>query len=387
MIERMMESYSPLTVKELKDVNLTSPSRIARQFASAATAGEVGLVLSEAAERTVGISGYNFFAVNPQSAISDATDSVVYWCGDSSFPYEEFLKVLPITQNEFLGPQELMQGTKVHCVHQLFDRSYIEKTFSYNELWRDLHIERQVAMVFGTPEKNLGFACFTRSKKERPFSEEDLAETASLRLAAEQALGTINKLNAPLRKANDILRTLSKTVPDPLILLDSAGKVLWTNEDAKLWLDIKQFYFGSNLSLHTTSWKMEIIKRIAQEVFKNPAFSPDPEVLESIGILPGRKELFWRFIEGEKNEKSKILFCVSEQCSSRGNVLTPAGLKKFGLSPREAEVAALAAQGYAMLNIATRLNITKNTVHTHLKRIYRKLGVFSRAELAHKLLR
>lgn len=106
------------------------------------------------------------------------------------------------------------------------------------------------------------------------------------------------------------------------------------------------------------------------------SFSPDPEVLESIGILPGRKELFWRFIEGEKNEKSKILFFVSEQFSSRGNVLTPASLKKFGLSPREAEVAALAAQGFAMLNIATRLNITRNTVHTHLKRFIASLMFF-----------
>jgi DNA-binding CsgD family transcriptional regulator len=67
--------------------------------------------------------------------------------------------------------------------------------------------------------------------------------------------------------------------------------------------------------------------------------------------------------------------------------LSPAVLKKFGLTFREAEVAALAAQGFSMINIATRLNISKNTVHTHMKRIYRKLDVFSRAELSHKLLR
>ena len=382
-----MKNYAPVTTKELEDVNRSFPSRVARQFGGATTAKEVGQVLSEALEKNIGISGYNFFAFNPESAMSDATDSVVFWNNDSTFEYENFLEILPVTQDEFLGPQDLMKSPKVHCVHRLFERSYIENTFSYNELWRKLRIERQVAMVFGTMEHSLGFACLTRSKKERPFSEEDLAKTVGLRAMAERALATVEKIDTPLREANQLLRTLSKTIPEPLILLDGNGRVLWVNEDAKLWLDIKQVFFGPNLTLHTSSWKMEIIKRIAREVFKNPAFSPDPKALESIGIYPGRKELFWRFIDDENKEPSKVLFCVSEQRPSRGNVLSPAVLKKFGLTPREAEVAALAAQGFSMINIATRLNISKNTVHTHMKRIYRKLDVFSRAELSHKLLR
>jgi DNA-binding NarL/FixJ family response regulator len=44
-------------------------------------------------------------------------------------------------------------------------------------------------------------------------------------------------------------------------------------------------------------------------------------------------------------------------------------------------------EGYSVLAIAHQLGIAESTVATHLKRVYRKLGVSSRAELALKLSR
>jgi DNA-binding NarL/FixJ family response regulator len=52
------------------------------------------------------------------------------------------------------------------------------------------------------------------------------------------------------------------------------------------------------------------------------------------------------------------------------------------LSTREREIAALAARGLSDLNIAARLSIKEVTVGSHLYRIYKKLGVHSRVELA-----
>jgi DNA-binding CsgD family transcriptional regulator len=52
------------------------------------------------------------------------------------------------------------------------------------------------------------------------------------------------------------------------------------------------------------------------------------------------------------------------------------------LTTREREVALLAARGMATKHIAARLFLSARTVDTHLARIYRKLGVTGRAELA-----
>lgn len=55
------------------------------------------------------------------------------------------------------------------------------------------------------------------------------------------------------------------------------------------------------------------------------------------------------------------------------------------LSPRERQVAALAAEGYASVNIAAQLELGEHTVRDHLKSAYRKLGVHSRVELTRLL--
>jgi DNA-binding CsgD family transcriptional regulator len=50
------------------------------------------------------------------------------------------------------------------------------------------------------------------------------------------------------------------------------------------------------------------------------------------------------------------------------------------LSPREREVLELAARGYAFKEVADTLNISLTTVGTHVRHIYEKLHVHSRAQ-------
>ena len=57
-----------------------------------------------------------------------------------------------------------------------------------------------------------------------------------------------------------------------------------------------------------------------------------------------------------------------------------------GLSRAEAAVARLAAEGFTVTNISARLGSAESTVRTHLRRVYKKLGVHGRAELAYVLL-
>ena len=53
-----------------------------------------------------------------------------------------------------------------------------------------------------------------------------------------------------------------------------------------------------------------------------------------------------------------------------------------GLTTREREVAGFAARGLTDVQIATRLSVSRRTVETHLHRVYAKLGVSGRRELA-----
>ena len=52
------------------------------------------------------------------------------------------------------------------------------------------------------------------------------------------------------------------------------------------------------------------------------------------------------------------------------------------LTRREREIAVLAAQQLSAADIAAQLHLSRRTVENHLQRIYTKLGISSRAELA-----
>jgi two-component system response regulator NreC len=57
-----------------------------------------------------------------------------------------------------------------------------------------------------------------------------------------------------------------------------------------------------------------------------------------------------------------------------------------GLSPRETEILRLIALGYTSAEIAVKLHLSNRTVETHRARIYRKLGLSTRAQLVRHAL-
>jgi DNA-binding NarL/FixJ family response regulator len=63
----------------------------------------------------------------------------------------------------------------------------------------------------------------------------------------------------------------------------------------------------------------------------------------------------------------------------------PKSEEKINLSPREQAIAKLVAQGLPNKSIATHLDISQWTVATHLRRIFGKLGVTSRAAMIARL--
>lgn len=61
--------------------------------------------------------------------------------------------------------------------------------------------------------------------------------------------------------------------------------------------------------------------------------------------------------------------------------------ERYGITEREREILGLLVAGHTLNAIAERLSISPHTVNSHVRSIYRKLHVRSRASVVAKALR
>jgi DNA-binding CsgD family transcriptional regulator len=115
------------------------------------------------------------------------------------------------------------------------------------------------------------------------------------------------------------------------------------------------------------------------------------EQKETIGWLnlatrrPAREELaaFGEELHQTAQAISETLCSAIDLAVRCGAVLMPPICAALAtLSKREREIAQLVAAGFSDLNIGQRLGISENTVGTHLRRVYGKLSLHRRTDLA-----
>jgi DNA-binding CsgD family transcriptional regulator len=112
-----------------------------------------------------------------------------------------------------------------------------------------------------------------------------------------------------------------------------------------------------------------MVRALIRHVTENADFfeSPDPEEMNVL-------------LDTEVDGVRCLLVSIepSPEATQRGKVL---------LSPREEEIARMVAAGYPNKTIAAVLDISSWTVGTHLRRVFAKLGVGSRAAMVASLLK
>jgi DNA-binding CsgD family transcriptional regulator len=122
----------------------------------------------------------------------------------------------------------------------------------------------------------------------------------------------------------------------------------------------------------------------------NPASLPAvPGHGPHVHIVSALKEMLRRAEGGQfdiAEETHDGVAFVHEHANVRCVLVVQSSGDRPNLSPRESQIAALIADGATNRLIASVLDISLWTVSTHIRRIFAKLGVNSRAEMVARLL-
>jgi DNA-binding CsgD family transcriptional regulator len=276
-------------------------------------------------------------------------------------------------ENELLAPDYakfrdlLRRPTPVTTLHR---ETHGEpgRSSRYRRIHRSLGFGAELRAVFRTGDACWGSVALVRSEGQPDFNDEEVAFVA--RVGGHIAQGLRDAL---LREAPSA--ATANHAPG-VIVLDRDASVRSLTDQARFWLEQFPPDRGTGLELPA------IVHAVARRAL---TAAPDPQATRqaSLRLASGAwLTVHAASLQADGPDAGGVAVTLAPAATPE---LEPLRLALHGLTPREREVAQLLTRGATNDQIARVLWITHHTVKDHVKAIYAKLEVASRAELSAKL--
>lgn len=169
-------------------------------------------------------------------------------------------------------------------------------------------------------------------------------------------------------KRADFLQEVIEGLEDGILILSQTSGVVHANASAhRLCCQFNQGDFNPN-------FVPSVIWNLYKLLLDNRYLFSDKLLILSHEIVLDKSNVFrirGRLLDLEGFEAPCLLVTIENQYESLKNVALTE-VKKFDLTPREAEIWFLYRSNYSYKEIATKLYITINTVKKHMKNIHTK---------------
>jgi len=298
------------------------------------------------------------------AAISTVDPATMLWtsCFISGLPAEGATeRERQILELEFSGADINIytdlanSGTLVARLHQTTNGE-LTKAKRWVRLLSHLDVIDEMRVVLASREMVWGTLALYRQAPRPPFTERDeIAVRGAVTAMAD--LFRLVMLRAALGAPSDVDR------PPGLLVVSPDGQIETVSEEARAWLDAIDDRNRIPSAIRSVAAAAAAGDGLAHAAF------PAPEggwVMIHASPLAG----------GQRDGSVGIIIEEARPVTLSGVI---AGA--YGLTGREREITALAAQGRSTKQIALALRISPFTVKDHLKSVFSKVGVQSRAEL------
>jgi DNA-binding CsgD family transcriptional regulator len=336
-----------------------------RELAGVASLQDMSGDLLDSIQGLVGATGSTLFSFDQRGQVSTQGGSLERAMASYTPDLfaEDAMQQWSLRQppSTFLSQGDHPGGTK-------FDFQIHLESRPYADFYRPLDIGFVMGLwptglAYGAPQ--MFGILLTTPHPIRPFTPQALAKLRHLETPFRMAAQRIARFRA-VEHRGDVLGQLLQRQPAALVLWDPEGRLVWASELAQRQLESRlrrgDLERAAQLALY----------QLHSHGGTRDAMLGRPSRLRSDGGAPLLVAFSW--IAGP--DQRPWLLAELEECSGARTALAQ-------LTHAEARVLRLLAQGLSNAEIGEQLRVSNETVKTHLKRIFAKLGVNSRAKAAH----
>lgn len=262
------------------------------------------------------------------------------------------------------------RGTGVYQYHEhdLATRSEVEQDPFFQEVAAKYGIQHAtgISVVQNQTETSI---CVAFEQPDAPgFAPKASEQLALLVPAFEAGLRHLNRFSTCRERVQGMFDELT----DPVLLFSADGRELYRNRA------LRQLF----ASMRDPKPLRDTATQVALSVVDGGSEADSQHAQEVVHCSTGRFTVRGTFGSTLFDQEASVLVTVT----SDSPFPPPLFLRTtFDLTPREAEIALLAAQGYTDPCISDALSISVHTVRCHLSAARTKLDVNSRTALAHRL--
>lgn len=262
-------------------------------------------------------------------------------------------------------------------ISDLLTRRQFHSLPIYNEFYRHLRLEHQIAFLLDTVKPLL--IGVTLNRFSRDFTEEDRLTLNMLRPHLIQAYRNAGAMTQSRREITLLTQGIADTGRAVLLLTQEGGIRRATAKARRLLA----FYFGWPGRGSAQRLPDSLDRWVRQETMKRPAADRVAHPAAPFFIESDAGTLVVRIVA----QDDQVLLLFAERCKTApGDPDFEQALQCLGLSPRESQVLSWVAQGKTNPEIGVILGMSSRTVQTHLDHVYRKLDVQTRAAAAAKAM-
>ncbi|OUL27831.1 helix-turn-helix transcriptional regulator [Nostoc sp. RF31YmG] len=178
------------------------------------------------------------------------------------------------------------------------------------------------------------------------------------------------------------LQLVIENLEDGILIVSEAGNVFHANASAYHICTQFKAEYGNQKFIHP------VISRLCQSLIENQSWNSKKLIILADEIIVNQSNIFRIRVKYLKFEITQIpYFLVTiENCYKTLKNVTIFEVKKYDLTPREAEIWSLYRGNYSYKDIAAKLYISINTVKKHMRNIHAKRQAYLKAQQHYQIL-